>query len=342
MTRGSLYRRVGLVAASVWLIMPSMPASAYKISALGRVHERMTQLAEECDRSGTSDTQRLRCTLPVDRKAFSNVKWKSAENWSTVRWPDDPTKQALTTGGLKFVANVGFDACRRHIARALYAGIMCHSHYGRLQFMHGMTPSAGMDFATTRTLVLDWARFAFGVSSGRIATGADFCRVAREHPKQLADALAPDDFPFCSSGGPEGWRVHSLFTFRCRNMISSKRCLSSGGDPDGEARAAARGALLHLIQDSYSQSHAARGGVDPDGPYRPMIVCQPVTAFYDYNVNHGTHRAADSLPSIDPGCRTAGAILDPVTASARMLRYLREGPAAQERALAMLDRAVLG
>jgi hypothetical protein len=317
------------------------PLPAFKISVLGRVHERMTRLAEQCDRSPV-DTESLRCDLPIDRKAFSSVKWKLAENRFTVRWPDDPTDQALTTGGVKFVVNVGFDNCRRHLARDVYAGIMCHSHYGDLQFMHAMTPRSGVDFATTRTLVLDWARFAFGVSTGRIGGGEDFCQAARRQPERLARALAPERFPFCGAEGRPRWLVSSFFTFRCDGLFSSGKCKTGGGDPEGDARAAARGALLHLIQDSYSQSHTARAVNDPDGPYEAAITCQRVTAFYDYNVNHGSHKPADSLPRIDEGCRAGGPVLDPITASARMLRYLREGAGAEDRAIRMLDQQVLG
>ncbi|KQN24033.1 hypothetical protein ASF00_17680 [Sphingomonas sp. Leaf34] len=97
--RGRLSAVAGLLLAAIG----ATPSAGYKISVLGRVHERMTRLAEQCDRAGPADTEGLRCALPADRSAFSKVDWKRAENRYTVRWPDDPTDQALTTGGLKFV-----------------------------------------------------------------------------------------------------------------------------------------------------------------------------------------------------------------------------------------------
>lgn len=314
-------------------------ALAYNVSLKGRVHERITRLAEICNAMRPLPR---RCPLPADKKAFDEVDWKASQYWHAVRWPDDPTDQAKSAGAIKFGLNAGLGNCRRYVEKADFAGIMCSGHYGSFQFIHAMASTADETTDTTRNLILGWAKFTFRVATGRIGTQDDYCATVRAQDPSLAKALAPVDFPFCSSPGSPGWQVRSLFAFRCHGLFGSGKCDPDLDHADALARENAIGALLHLIQDSYSQSHTGRSELKPTGPYQARIDCLPVQQFYDYNMNHKAHSKADKLPEIAETCRTDGAIIDPVTATARMLRYLAQGADGEAAAMTMLDKEVLG
>ena len=106
------------------------------------------------------------------------------------------------------------------------------------------------------------------------------------------------------------------------------------------------GALLHMVQDSFSQSHVARG---PEGSrgYEARIRCLPAERFYNFNGEDGRgqdgHSAADQLPDYDTeSCNAAiRTVDDPITASARLLWMLDQGHSS-EQAVAYVRAHVLG
>ena len=89
----------------------------------------------------------------------------------------------------------------------------------------------------------------------------------------------------------------------------------------------ARGALLHVIQDSFSQSHAMRGPATT--PFTPRIVCMVPTGFYNYLGQEG-HADADHIPALDESCLGNGSIDDPITASAMALHHMDRRTGARE------------
>jgi hypothetical protein len=325
---------VTLATAAIFL---TSPIGAYDISIKGRVHERITRLAELCYQR---HQEMARCpNLTAD--ALKNADWDKGEYWGAVRWPDDPTDEANPKGGLKIAINVGFDRCLKKLAPGQpYAGILCNSHFGRYQFFHAMASVPNEPPERTRTLILAWARTAFRIATGEIAPGADFCTAMRAEGEPMASIFAPADFPYCS--GDSRWQVRSLFTMRCHNPFSSSDCdFVPYADADALTRRNAIGALLHVIQDSYSRSHTLRDPGTPKDPYfPPRINCAPVRHFYLYEENKRDHAKADALPDFAPECSEIGPILDPVTASARMLRFVENRD--EEGLIRMLDREVLG
>jgi hypothetical protein len=111
------------------------------------------------------------------------------------------------------------------------------------------------------------------------------------------------------------------------------------------AQLAARGALLHLVQDSFSQSHTSRrvGSALPDdgGPdgFEPRVVCRYPTVYFNYfsqeTKKKGAHKKADPSPRRDDSCEDDSRTPEPgdpetddvVTASAMVLWHLEYGTA---------------
>ena len=345
-------RATFILSAAIFGIAGASPplAGAYEINPKQPNHERLTAHAERC-LAVAAGKMPQRCALPANRKAFADVDLDRSVYAAAVRWPDDPTRQISATGLGKFVVNLGGERCKKHVEPGKpFGGLMCNSHYGALQFLHAMRSTAPETAAETRAKILAWTRAAFSIATGQgVDATTGYCAYFRAQPKLLGDALAPADFPYCNdrvdprSGKTyKAWRVHTLFTLECRNPFSSARCTEIVGDGGADlARKRAAGALLHLIQDSFSQSHTARGGTFPVGPYAARVVCQPVRVFYDYAENGAVHSAGDKAPAFDLSECAEGQISDPITASAQIL-WLIEQRADPDAAVKLIEEAVLG
>jgi hypothetical protein len=106
------------------------------------------------------------------------------------------------------------------------------SHFGDLQFIHAMAVD-GEPPQVTRGNILAWARFAYLVSVGEIASGT-----------VIAD----------------GTTVGSLASFFPGSGDSVLTLFTKGTEPHSDERVGdiAFGSLLHLVQDSFSRSHVSR------------------------------------------------------------------------------------
>lgn len=90
------------------------------------------------------------------------------------------------------------------------------------------------------------------------------------------------------------------------------------------SRSAARGALLHLIQDSYSQSHVARGKEPSAGGFEPLVECTYPREYYDYSQqDSGEHNKADKAPRLGESCVAGAQADDVVTATAVVIWMLK-------------------
>ena len=335
----------------------AMPANGYEIGSENPVkpaddiHETITQLAEECLAAAPAGPIDCRSYLP--RIASESTRHQREPSTSLVyatRWPDDPTRMLDSARSAPKFGVTLFRDCGPYIGsgqRIDQAGMLCSSHYGRLSFLHAMQqPGMGETPAQTRELMLAGASFAFDVATDDAVRTANYCQAVAALPSaRLRDALTLADegkcerrrkrFLFIPTGWYEPWTVQTMFAFECRNPIGSGRCGEGTGDLGRDrAVSAATGAILHMIQDSFSQSHVYRAptaaGADEDGPFQPRIVCQAPQAFFDYNVQMAAgskvHSAADSDPEIDSSCTEAGrAVDDPITATANAIRFIRAG-----------------
>ena len=338
---------------ATWLLCWASATQAYKIAPSLAIHEAMTALAENCVESYRG-VEPYDCSAyyPDHLRYFAHLDYSNpVYNLSVAtRWPDDPQRMTRGLGYVRF--GLVFLSCGSRIERSAGVddgGLLCSSHFGPLQFFHAMAASPAMATAKnageTATLMLQWTAFTFGLASGAIDHQRNYCAYFAERNDALADAMWHEGFRFCGDGtdgqAPGKWTVGTPFLLRCASLISPCReTLWDAGRR--EVRVAAMGALLHMVQDSYSQSHAMRGPVSDSG-YEARIVCEPVTRFYDFNGQDG-HGDADRLPVFDRdtcGNPETRPVDDPITASARLLWMLAEGQPT-DRAAAYVRTRVLG
>lgn len=117
-------------------------------------------------------------------------------------------------------------------SRVITGNLLARSHYGDLQFLHGMAQEDGEEPGRTRADILGWLEFAWKVSSREISRGT-----------LLRDVNIPvmKDRFHCS-----GWSVADLYVQG--NQDSLLRFLQE----------IALGSVLHTIQDSFADGHLER------------------------------------------------------------------------------------
>lgn len=147
-----------------------------------------------------------------------------------VFWNDDPCGQLFAHAeGLAPSLGVKWYIDFRR-AKAGQGGLDCgllgRSHFGDLQFFHGMASEDGIDAASTANVMLIWAEFLYGVASGAISGST----------------------PLRSTG------VSELLNLPTPLLVSE--LFSSSRSSVTRARAA--GALLHTVQDSLAAGHVGR------------------------------------------------------------------------------------
>jgi hypothetical protein len=197
------------------------------------------------------------------------------------------------------------------------------------------------DAATTRSKILAWAAFTYDVATGRIPQTANYCSHFGGSGSPIASSMVPEGFPFCSTSG-QAWTVGRFFTLRCGSpVIFEGNC--GGVQGEGLVETVATGALLHLIQDSYSQSHAYRTDapvLDTRGRALPRVECgKPRTYFAYTKETQKGHSQADERPQWMASCNEMIEADDVLTASAMTLYHLdRRSPTAEF--VAYLERRV--
>lgn len=320
-----------LIAALTTLFAPE--ARAYEAYPLHPVHETFTRLALQC-------LDRYRGARPIDcrpeaARVHTEARWRlfrrftDEEKAST--WPDDPTRELAPLTIARFALALK-DSCGRAAAVAGddysldRSGLMCGSHYGHLQFLHAMRSRPEESSGDSRARIEDWAGFTFAVAAGHVAPEQSYCRVFAAEAPAIADDMAPDG---CATrrlyGGPMGdWTVASLFSRRCGHILAARRCRQLDL-PDDSIQRIAQGALLHVMQDSYSQSHAIRGPIA--SPFDARIDCAPVSGFHLYDATTApSHPTADRPPVLAASCAAPADTRtdDVVTASATAIWMVRQ------------------
>lgn len=231
---------------------------------------------------------------------------------------------------------------------------MCNSHYGALQVFHAMRSARDEEAAQTHRRILAWALFAYEVATGAVDTDQPYCATIRTRRMAISDDLAPSGFAGCEARRVNGraqvaWTVGTLFAQQCSDPIFPSNCRRyTGAEGRRFAQEAALGAVLHLVQDSYSQSHAIRGPALSGGHYEARVDCHWPTGYIYYDKTSKVHHIdADTPPRLDAGCgpqpppRESAQADDVITASARVVRYARSG-ASSEALKAYLETRVFG
>jgi hypothetical protein len=178
-------------------------------------------------------------------------KYTNEKAWEYVRgaiWNDDPTGQLFDDATIfgsptttNYSSGVAFYSEFKSGEKAAEKGqnfdaneisLLKRSHFGDLQFLHGMAV-AGEEAAKTKGNILRWAEFTYKIGTGEIKEDTRL--------KDVPVAGIPALFPKLKE-----LRVDELFCIRAelRKLADAKK--------------RAVGSLLHMIQDTYSESHTQR------------------------------------------------------------------------------------
>jgi len=324
-----------LMVIVVLLVAIPRTARPYEIGPYPqeKVHETLTLMASDCLRRAPQDTGPLICSpspaAVMDNKALKNtyVNIKGLGNVSAkqlahaVRWPDDPTREVGIRGIWKFLVKMLWHQCAKRYTGGMQDGLLCSSHHGPLQFWHAMASTPTESTEETQRKVLAWAEFLYEVAVGGVNLDDEYCTYWRKQEEQgkneLASILAPrDKFPCVKDGSP--WKIRTLFSMTCKNPFSSETCDVAAGMR--VARLNALGALLHVVQDSYAQGHAARGSAEKIAKrerIKSKFECLPIKQFYTYcKQDDGKHSEADAPPQPGLSCASTSTILHDPLASA--------------------------
>lgn len=308
-----------------------------------RVHETMTELSAACfadaQRAGTSvtdcarhlriarDVEQEKDSTKIDGIRVGEAPLTYGDLKLAVRWPDDPQRKLRGHAGLRSMTNFAmafriFRYCRHYDGMDVgVAGLLCASHYGDMQFLHAMASTKAEPTTTTRAKALAWAKFAYDYAKGDLADDADLCSALAAYPEIRSAVGGSEDGMICKGDrrGRDPRTVGQHFGFKCLKMLSSATCYVVCSV--AERRRAALGAILHLVQDSYSQGHVQRGKCgEPSAKPAATIRLAPVERFLDYGQqNSKAHTASDQWPVTDA---SDSRVDHPVVAGARVLEML--------------------
>jgi hypothetical protein len=148
-------------------------------------------------------------------------------------------------------------------------------HFGDLQYLHAMASQDGETAEATRSKIMMWAEFTWGIATGALPR--------YRYLREIGIPELGNYFP----GDQSATILFSLGNPRFQNVQASEVAL---------------GSLLHMVQDSLSKSHVSRS--DPLGEECEGMqgVLQPgkILQFHSYaRQNHKTHDSADNENAIE-------------------------------------------
>lgn len=238
------------------------------------VHEDITDLAVQCaELSPIGSTMLPSCptyTVQNIRPAIGN-KYNALIRG--VWWNDDPNQNIFGVHYATWVFWMNDAALiakrgKNWLGQSTKIGpqykMQYRSHYGDLQFLHAMANDRDEAAVDVQKRIINWMEFAYSVATKKL-----------DAELTLADVKLPmtNDYFVRQSG----WTINHLFAPKFtlgRNTIKD----------------VALGSMLHIIQDSYSRSHATRD-------YNPTRNCPlgRMLEFHAYNLqNAELHGAADT------------------------------------------------
>lgn len=216
-----------------------------------------------------------------------------------VRWNDDPLN-FLPENPYQWLLN--FEHATQIAARIdVNFDLFYRSHHADLQFLHAMASSEDESAQFTRNAIMSWIEFTYKVASGYIPIHTPF--------KQLRNFLTPTAGLFFSrhfiqNGRRLNWTPAYLFSLKCTREVALPStfgeldCSSTSWLPNKQdIQNIALGSLLHVIQDSFSDSHVTRTP-DYDGNYSLIHGRSAIQTFNAYKKQSiRLHRGADSYPN---------------------------------------------
>ncbi|MEG1768267.1 MAG: hypothetical protein RR311_07375 [Comamonas sp.] len=151
-------------------------------------------------------------------------------------------------------------------ANSIPGNLMTRSHFGDLQFLHGMAHAADIHPVDTRAEILDWIEFAWKVSSREILPSTFL--------KDIDNPTMKRHF------GCTEWKVVDLYLLGRQDSASGLV---------HQIREIAFGSVLHTVQDSFAAAHAERE------PQVSPLHCEgsafampsPIVEFHSYGAQDG-------------------------------------------------------
>jgi hypothetical protein len=212
------------------------------VLAVGRAIATLKAMGKPLDSLLSSfDTSKL---PQLDKKFDFDPEYADASFAQFIRgvvWADDPEgllfdKDEDTSdysSGLEWYS--AFSAGEKGQFKPNKADLIPRSHFGDLQFFHGMASADNELPAVTKGKMLNWARFLVNVATGRLSPNTKVKDVAE----------IKDLFPANAE-----WSVKQLFVYAKAT--------------DVQARQRAVGVLFHMIQDSFAHGHVQRDPASDD------------------------------------------------------------------------------
>jgi hypothetical protein len=234
----------------------------------------------------TAEALRKAHMLGGKKGTEGTYKSPQAQEYSRgVMWNDDPLMQQVEPdkfapnygGTIDFLHNFfnyGHEASDRSKNQKPGFGpqdnMVARTHYGDLQFIHGMAANDKEKPEETKRKMMMWAEFTSKIAKGDIAGDASFANLGKG--KDL-NSKEDDD--------PELLEIAKLFPQMKGKSINDLFGVKNG---KGDVKQRAMGSLLHMVQDSYAGGHSER---EPgDGK---------VKSFHSYtNQDHEAHAHSDA------------------------------------------------
>lgn len=272
----------------------SLAKAADKVGVLirGRVHEEITHIGAGCqiDRNRLADDKFCSTTEGMAASPFViyGVRWNDLPPFAlspgegkcqtlgeafickqeTVRFSTQPLcwyclfKDAEKTAQTKRIVG----GCERAAPDTARGNLMTRSHFGDLQFLHGMASQDGMHPVLTRAQILDWIEFAWKVSSREIPPSTRL----KDVPLQT----------FKDHFGCTEWTVTDLYLLGRQDAESG---LIS------QIRHIAFGSVLHTVQDSFAAAHVSRepGHSNQTCEGTRFTKPRPIIEFHTYGAQDG-------------------------------------------------------
>ncbi len=140
--------------------------------------------------------------------------------------------------------------------------MLARTHFGDMQFLHGMATKDKEKASETQDKMLKWAQFSTMVAQGKLSGDTKFADLRKMKGMEDIAALFPD---------MKDQDVNSLFGVK-------------EGSKEGAIKERAMGSLLHMVQDSYAGGHVERNDKGE------------VVSFHSYTgQDHSKHGHSDSL-----------------------------------------------
>jgi len=320
-----------VISSGLVLLMFSVSTEARSIWLKGEFHEEMNLDSMYCAQA--SKAKPITCAnrpkswrKGIDLTSINIGTLSQEQLIKAVRFPDDPVKELSLTnpvGLIRWSWNMGIVGCKNKV-NGLVQGLRCSSHYGPFQFLHAMSSENDIQAQETKAKIMAWIEYlTLIIENKNNFMTSNYCKhwtTEQEKQNPIAQFMIPEGengFPCkLDSGAP--WTISTPFAFHCKFKIVT----CDVNLTERNIKSNAIGALLHVIQDSYTQGHAIRGDCCSDKSKVDIAKyqCLPIEQFNSYqNQNKDKHADADGEPSPGTSCKSNHNQHDPITAGATIL-----------------------